>query len=69
MVAKGLPHLLCNYLYDLASHFMSFYEACPIYKEHIDDTTRNSRLMLCQATANILKCGFEILGIDCIEQM
>lgn len=69
MVTKGYPHLLCNYLYNLASDFMRFYEACPIHKEHVNPKTRNSRLMLCKATENILKCGFDILGIDCIEQM
>ncbi len=27
---KGVPHLLCGYLYDLAGLFSSFYEHCPI---------------------------------------
>ncbi|WP_277815314.1 DALR anticodon-binding domain-containing protein, partial [Listeria monocytogenes] len=27
---KGVPHLLCSYLYDLAGLFSSFYENCPI---------------------------------------
>ncbi len=66
---KGYPHLLCNYLYELVSHFMHFYEACPIFKEQINQNTQVSRLILCHATANILKCGFNILGIDIIEKI
>ncbi len=30
MTEKGLPHVLCGYLYELASEFSSFYEACPV---------------------------------------
>ncbi|VEI47182.1 arginyl-tRNA synthetase [Actinobacillus equuli] len=30
-VAKdGMPHILCQYLYELAGTFSSFYEACPM---------------------------------------
>src|SRR5690606_4154379 len=27
-----LPNQLCQYLYELAGHFMKFYEACPVLK-------------------------------------
>lgn len=30
MVAKGQPHALCGYLFELAGAFSSFYEACPV---------------------------------------
>src|SRR5260370_28052432 len=29
---EGRPNLLCNYLYDLAGLFTSFYENCPVLK-------------------------------------
>ena len=29
---RGLPNLLCNYLYELASHYSAFYEVCPVLK-------------------------------------
>jgi arginyl-tRNA synthetase len=61
------PNFLCNYLYDLAGKFTSFYENCPVLKA--DDATRASRLALCDLTARVLKQGLEILGIETVEQM
>ena len=43
------PNFLCNYLFDLAGRFTSFYENCPVLKA--DEATRNSRLALCDLTA------------------
>ena len=63
------PHLLCNYLYDVASLYMRFYESCPILKEGVSEAEKNSRLQLCDATATLLKMGLEILGIDVMEKM
>lgn len=69
-VAKeAYPHILCNYLYDLASCFMSFYEHCPILKGGIDPAIRNSRLVICQITANTLSQGLELLGIETMDSM
>ncbi len=64
---EGLPNLLCNYLFDLANAFMSFYESCPVLPA--DEPTRTSRLMLCKLTANVIDCGLGLLGIDTLEQM
>jgi arginyl-tRNA synthetase len=61
------PNFLCNYLYDLAGHFTSFYENCPVLKA--DDATRASRLVLCGLTARVLKQGLECLGVETVEQM
>ena len=36
VMKDAVPNLLCNYLYELSSQFMSFYEACPILKEGIE---------------------------------
>ncbi|XOV78483.1 MAG: arginine--tRNA ligase [Aestuariibacter sp.] len=63
------PHVLCTYLYELASLFMSFYEACPILKSDVDETTRNSRLMLSKATAKTLQKGLDLLGIATLDRM
>jgi arginyl-tRNA synthetase len=68
-VAEELrPNFLCNYLFELAGKFTSFYENCPVLKA-ADDVTRNSRLALCDLTARVLKQGLEALGIETIEQM
>ena len=61
------PNFLCNYLYDLAGKFTTFYENCPVLKA--DDATRASRLALCDLTARVLKQGLDVLGIETVEQM
>ncbi|WP_445395630.1 arginine--tRNA ligase [Zobellella sp. An-6] len=66
---KGMPHLLCLYLFELAGAFMSFYEACPVNKEGVSAAERASRLRLCAATAKVLQQGLSLLGIDTMERM
>ncbi|HGO5855116.1 TPA: arginine--tRNA ligase [Mannheimia haemolytica] len=67
-VAKeGMPHILCQYLYELAGSFSSFYEACPIL--NAEETTKNSRLKLAALTAKTLKQGLDLLGIKTVEKM
>ena len=61
------PNYLCNYLYELAGHFTSFYEACPVLKAEVE--LRESRLAICDLTARVLKQGLELLGIGTVEQM
>ncbi len=63
------PHLLCGFLFDIASLYMSYYEACPILKSNVPDATRDSRLRLCLVTARTLKCGLGLLGIKVLERM
>ncbi|WDE12853.1 arginine--tRNA ligase [Thalassomonas haliotis] len=69
VISEGTPNLLCNYLYELASLYMSFYEACPILKEGIDSQVKASRLLLCKQIAATLKQGLDILGIEVMERM
>ncbi len=63
------PHFLCTYLYELASEFMRFYEACPILKEGIEPETRDSRLELCYLAERTLSTGLDLLGIEVMERM
>ena len=67
VVEEFRPNFLCNYLYELAGKFTSFYENCPVLKA--DDITRASRLVLCDLTARVLKQGLNVLGIETVEQM
>ncbi|MGS2723189.1 arginine--tRNA ligase [Porticoccus sp. GXU_MW_L64] len=69
VAVEAYPHVLCNYLYELASQFMSFYEHCPVLRSDVDDSTRNSRLLLCKQTAATLAKGLDLLGIEVMEQM
>lgn len=66
---EALPHLLCTYLYDLASLYMSFYEACPILKEGVAAEVRESRLRLCHLVARTLEQGLGLLGIEVMDRM
>lgn len=63
------PHLLCTYLYELASLFMSFYEAAPILKDGVTASERDSRLALAKQSATRLALGLELLGIETMERM
>ena len=56
------PNLLCNYLFELAQLFNSFYAATPILKA--EGELRNLRLALTAATAQTLKNGLTLLGIS-----
>ena len=69
VVADSLePHRLCNYLYDLATAYHKFYEACPVLTAD-NVATRNSRLRLSALAATTLRTGLNLLGIDVNEQM
>jgi arginyl-tRNA synthetase len=61
------PHHLCNYLYDLATRFSTFYENCPVLQS--EERIRGSRLALCDLAARTLALGLELLGIRHPEQM
>lgn len=61
------PHYLAAYLYQIATLFSRFYEACPILKA--DEATRNSRLQLTSLTGKTLQQGLTLLGIDTLETM
>lgn len=66
--AKGVPHLLCSYLYDLAGLFSSFYENCPILSAE-DEAVQQSRLRLAALTGRTLKQGLELLGLTPLKRM
>lgn len=61
------PNQLANYLYELASTFHGFFEACPVLKA--EAATRESRLLLCDIAARILQKGLNLLGIEAPERM
>ncbi|ATC95697.1 arginine--tRNA ligase [Pseudoalteromonas tunicata] len=69
MINEATPHVLCAYLYELASLYMTFYEACPVLKDDISTQLRDSRLVLCNLVANTLQQGLGLLGIEVMEQM
>ena len=61
------PSKLCTYLFDLATVFTAFYEACRVLVD--DEAVRTSRLALCDLTARVLEQGLSLLGMEAPEQM
>jgi len=61
------PHLLANYLRDLAGNFHTWYNG---HKLIIDDAElRNARLTLSVSVRQVLANGLELLGVSAPEQM
>lgn len=61
------PNLLANYLYELASAFHGFFEACPVLKS--EGLVQQTRLALCGTTLHTLSTGLGLLGIEVPERM
>jgi arginyl-tRNA synthetase len=59
--------LLCDYLYDLAGAFSTFYTEHQVLKA--EPEVRASRLMLCELTARALRQGLGLLGIEVLDRM
>lgn len=66
VMRESLPHVLCSYLYGLATAFSRFYESCPVIAA---EQVNGSRLKLCELTARTLKEGLGLLGIEVVETM
>ena len=62
------PHRLCGYLYDLASAFARFFDACPVLRAP-DESTRDARLRLTALTGRVLGDGLHCLGIAAPHRM
>lgn len=61
------PHLLCNYLYELAGSFSAFYNAEKILGGPAEHLQR--RLLLASRTRLILETGLQLLGLETLERM
>jgi arginyl-tRNA synthetase len=62
------PHLLCDYLYELAGLYSTFNSEHSVLKAE-SPALRASRLTLCALTARALQAGLSLLGIDTLERM
>ncbi len=59
------PHRLTEYLYNLAERFNAFFRDCRVE----GDAAQNSRLLLCEVAAKVMRQGFYILGLKPLERM
>ncbi len=62
-----LPNRLCNYLYEVSQIFNRFYDQVPVLKTN--EPVLSSRLALCRLTADTLKKGLDLLGINTLQRM
>ena len=60
-----MPHRLCEYLFQLAEQFHSFFHQCRV----LGDSQEASRLTLCIATQKALQLGMALLGLKTVEKM
>ncbi|MFF8830784.1 arginine--tRNA ligase [Streptomyces sp. NPDC015131] len=68
VAASYEPHKLAAYLYQLASHYTTFYSECPVLKADTPEQVEN-RLFLCNLTARTLHLGMGLLGIRTPERL
>ncbi len=65
MAKELLPNRLTDYLYGLANKFHSFFHDCRVEGSE----RQNSRLLLCEAAAQTMKKGLNLLGVQTVERM
>jgi len=61
------PHLLVQYLRELAAAFHGFYDSCPFLVEDAD--LRDARLTLALAARQVLRNGLTLLGVSAPTSM
>ena len=61
------PHILCNYLFELAGAFSAFYNANKVIVDEAGIKTR--RLILCRRSLLVLKIGLSLLGLRTLDRM
>ncbi len=61
-------HRLCQYVFEVAGCFASFYDQCPVLNAD-DPSTKASRLRLCDLTRRVLEDCLASLGISAPERM
>ncbi len=62
------PHIIANYLIELAQAFNTFYNKLSVLKAK-NSELKNARLKLVDAARTVLKSGLHLLGIEALERM
>ena len=62
------PNHLTNYLFDLAKRFSSFFEQCHVLRAE-NESVMQSRVLLCDVAARVIRCGLNLLGIRVVDKM
>lgn len=64
--ARGFgPHILANYLFEVAKKFNAFYD----HNKVLGDLREKERLVLVKAVSEVINNGMKLLGIEVVERM
>lgn len=66
--ARYAPNLICNFLYELAQRFNTFYNQHSILSADNEEKVE-FRLAMTKNVGEVLKKGLELLGIEALERM
>lgn len=61
------PNIIAGYLYELCREYNLFYQKNPILKA--EDDQKYIRIVITKAVGNIIKHGFDLLGIKTVQKM
>ncbi len=64
---KRAPHILAHYLRELAHQFHSWYNGHPVLVE--DESLRHARMLLAEASRQVVANGLGLLGVSAPERM
>jgi len=67
-VRETKPHIVCNYGYELATAFNSFYHNSPVLQSE-DAKQKNFRLTLVKSAKEMLEKVFDLIGMEAPEKM
>lgn len=62
------PHLVANYVYDLAQGFNNFYANCQVLNAE-SDVQKQARIYLVKVVARVIESALDLLGIETVERM
>jgi arginyl-tRNA synthetase len=64
-ISELVPHRVTEYLYELSGVFNQFYTECQV----VGTPEEASRLLLCEATAVVMRQCFQLLGITALYRI
>lgn len=62
------PNILANYIYGLARKFNSYYNTVPVLGADTKEKVKE-RMAITEASAQIIKSGLKLLGVEVVEEM
>ena len=65
---KYAPNLICNFAFDLAQKYNTFYNAHPVLQADTPEQ-KQFRLLLTSAVAQLISNSLHLLGIKTLERM